>query len=617
MPLYRLFEKDEVILLNLPLEPKKVKIFEKTLIRPIINKVLSDFDDNFSSLVQEFISITNKENGLLLRIKYDQEINNDEGYKLQITDNEIVIYAKTSQGAFYAITLLETILRNEKINLLEIEDYPDLKVRGIMIDISRSKVPKLNTLKEMIKMFAKLRYNHLELYVEGFSFEYKSFKELLIDKNYITLDEYLELEKIANRYYIDFVPNQNGFGHMADWLEIDKYKHLAECEEGFYIWGSHRAPTTLNPLDNESFELVKKMYSDMIPYTSSKYFNMNFDEPYELGHGKSKMVADKTSIEDVYINYFNKLANVVRDYGKIPMLWGDVLVKNPDKISKLPKDVIFIDWGYNKNYPFSEHAKILEANGVKYMLAPGTSTWSCITGRQIDMVTTITNSVISAKEHNGLGVLITDWGDCGHLQYLPVSYYGFVLGGLLSWNTSTSQKTVNEYLKKIFNDDNLLEAVLKLSTYHTLEGEYRDYGSRLFNAILWSEHSRNQENQVEFFKTRMQANILGEQSVNDLSNLFLETEILLQKTKETVESNEIKNSLKLLKTLLQINQLLKKVFEGEKVNFDLEIKQLKDYLIEHKRLWFIRNIEFGYPKSANRINWLIEMLRKMSRKENL
>ena len=52
----------------------------------------------------------------------------------------------------------------------------------------------------------------------------KSFPNVLDEKNYITLDDYLEIEKYANEYYLDFVPNQNGFGHMADWLAKEEYK---------------------------------------------------------------------------------------------------------------------------------------------------------------------------------------------------------------------------------------------------------------------------------------------------------------------------------------------------------------------------------------------------------
>ena len=86
---------------------------------------------------------------------------------------------------------------------------------------------------------------------------------------------------------------------------------------------------------------------------------MNFDEPYELGQGKSKEKAEETSMEDVYIDYFNNLAKDVKNYGKIPMLWGDVLIKHPEKLDKLIDDAIFIDWGYDKGYQFEKHAKIL------------------------------------------------------------------------------------------------------------------------------------------------------------------------------------------------------------------------------------------------------------------
>ena len=120
------------------------------------------------------------------------------------------------------------------------------------------------------------------------------------EKNYISLEDYLELEKFANKYFIDFVPNQNGFGHMGEWLKLDEFKHLANVEGLFKIWGSNRYSTTLDPTNEESYLLVKRMYDDMLPHSKSNYFNMNFDEPYELGHGKSKELCDKLGKEIVY-----------------------------------------------------------------------------------------------------------------------------------------------------------------------------------------------------------------------------------------------------------------------------------------------------------------------------
>ena len=103
-------------------------------------------------------------------IEKSDDITNYEGYKLKIEKEVITIIAKQPNGAFYGLLTLRDILNSDNQLCLEIEDYPDLAVRGVMLDISRSKVPTLDTLKKLVVMFATLRYNHLELYIEGFSF---------------------------------------------------------------------------------------------------------------------------------------------------------------------------------------------------------------------------------------------------------------------------------------------------------------------------------------------------------------------------------------------------------------------------------------------------------------
>lgn len=583
------------------------------------NKAIGKVENAFSPLLfrhYKDMILADDSSPTILEIKQDLSVENEEEYHLIIKENRIQIISKTEKAAFYGLITLKQLQSEQIIETQEIKDKPDLKVRGLMLDISRAKVLNVSSIKKIIDLIAELKYNHLELYVEGFSYEYKNIKEALADKNYLTQEEYLEVEKYAIEKYIDFVPNQNGFGHMSDWLALDKFKELAECPDGFEIWGSKRPPSTLDPTNPKSFELVKQMYEEMIPFTKSKYFNMNFDEPYELGHGKSKQECLKTSTEDVYIEYLEKLANVVRKYNKTPMIWGDVLVKHPDKISKLSKDIVFIDWGYNKAYDFVNHAKMLEELKVKYLLAPGTSTWSSITGRFIDMKETIENSTCSSKKYHGLGILLTDWGDMGHLQYLPSSYLGFIYGAMLSWSSGTIEDA-EKYLAIILNDETLAKVIVELSHYHELEGEYRDYGTRLFASIMWAEHGRRQDDKVNFFLNRMKPNIISYEAVQKLHDLFIQEKNELQNAKECLEKDEIKNAILLLETLLDINERLHSYLDNCIVNFDEPIKNLEKYLENHKKLWLARNIKEGYAFSANRINWLIEMLMCLDRKEKI
>lgn len=533
----------------------------------------------------------------------------EETYEINVSSTSIDIFASSPKGWFYALQSLRQIIKNERIPCCYIQDYPDLSVRGVMLDISRSKVPKVETLKNVFDLLAFLKYNHVELYVEGFSFEYKSFKEVLKDGNYLTLDEYLELEKYAFDNFLEFVPNQNGFGHMTDWLEIPEYARFAECPDGFEIWGSWKKPSTFNPLDEDAIKHVEKMYGDMLPHTKSKYFNMNFDEPFELGHGKSKEAVLASSVEDVFIDYLHKLAKVVRSYGKTPLIWGDVVIKHPDAFDKIDEDIILIDWGYSKGYDFESHAKVLNEKNRKYILAGGTSTWGVITSRYEDMYKSISNSASAAKSHNGLGIIVTDWGDIGHLQYLPNSYIGFIHGAISSWS-SENEEDVIYMLEQIVGKD-IADILLKLSRYTELEGPYRDYGSRLFYHILWSEHAQKYKDPMSFFNQKLQYNLLDEESIQKLSDLFKDVKTqLLKLESEKLEVRELLNSVSLLETLLEINKKLRLT----EVDFIEEIKALEEYEVQHLALWNERNKEAGFKFSINRIKWLKQILVQKSKK---
>jgi len=529
-----------------------------------------------------------------------------EEYEISIDANSIVIKASTNQAVFYAIKTLKQLRVDNYIVGAVIHDYPDISVRGLMQDISRAKVPTLKTLKEYVDLLSNLKFNHFELYVEGGSFEYLSFPEILADKNYIKQSEIKELIEYASKRYIDLVPNQNGFGHMSKWLELPKYKELAECIDGFDIWGSHRAPSTLDPTNKESFKLVKTMYSDMIPLFSSPYFNMNFDEPYELGHGKSKEQCLKTSKEDVYIDYLLPLYRVVKKYKKTPLIWGDVLINHSEVFDRLPKDLIVIDWGYNLNYDFAQHAKALSKNKVRFMMAPGTCTWSVITMRYYDMIGSIKHASSAIKENAGEGLIVTDWGDIGHLQYLPFSYPGIIYAASCAWSEG-SEDEISLYLERLVGKT-LSDVIISLGKYTTLEGEYRDYGSRLFSLILWAEHSRNQADKVKFYLEKIKPNLLDEKALKALEALFNEA-LLKIKTIDTLVKGEVENSINLLLTLIDIQRNLKKIINENTHNvFEKDFLILEAFMKKHQELWNIRNIEPGFIQSSNRIKWLIEIL---------
>src|SRR5207342_333696 len=114
------------------------------------------------------------------------------------------------------------------------EDWPDFAVRGVMLDISRDKVPTMATLYEMVNLFASLKINQLQLYTEH-TFAYSQHEEVWRNASPMTAEEIQFLDQYCKQRFIELVPNQNSFGHMERWLKHEKYRHLAESPDGS-VW---------------------------------------------------------------------------------------------------------------------------------------------------------------------------------------------------------------------------------------------------------------------------------------------------------------------------------------------------------------------------------------------
>lgn len=545
----------------------------------------------------------------------------EEAYVIETKEDGIDVYASNYSGFYYAVkTLKQMVNANKKaesllLDCVHIEDEPDLKMRGFMLDISRNKVPKMETIKYLIDIMSDLKMNHLELYVEGFSFEYKTFPQYLEENSYITIEEYKEIEAYCNKNAIDLVGNENGFGHMQAWLAKPELKHLAEKEDGLFLWGSHRGPSTLDPNDEGSLELVKKMYKDMIPLSNSKYFNMNFDEPFELGLGKSKEEAEKTSVDDVYKKFAIKCANEIIKYGKTPMIWGDVLVRHNASLEDMPKNMVYLDWGYDANYPFDLHLKKLKDANVSFVSAPGTSTWCGWYGRTYDWFENIGNSIWANFKLGGDGVVLTDWGDFGHLQHLPSTFAPLAYTGLLSYRCyAGTNKQVREFLNKFVYKDSaniVADVIMDAGNYYAYEKKWRGNGTVAFATLLYAVYSFKEatSSQVDYFKEQIKYSCM------DKENYFVLTGFLRNKVREfkgvikdKLIKKEMINTADLLYGLTNLNYAYNEgLKDKERIKLLEEAKViLEKYCVDLKDVWLQRN---KYSQLDNTLNYIDKVIR--------
>jgi len=597
--------------------PADIKFHAPTDIHASVLGMIDQFFDTYSSY----------DNSGNMRFIHNPDLNK-EAYFLKLQTNKVEIQYSDISGAYYALLTLKQLNKcySGLIPNLIIKDEPDIEMRGVMLDISRDKVPTLETLYGIVDILADLKYNHLELYVEGFSFAYPSFESLWRGKETpITGEEIRELDKYCMARFIDLVPNQNALGHMTAWLETDQFADLAECPDGFSLTPFVNMKSTLDPYDPRSIQLVDDMIEDIIPNFSSEYFNVNMDEPFELGHCKSKKKAEEIGVGRVYLDFAKQVHQLVKKHNRKMMMWGDVVLKHPEITSEIPEDIIVLDWGYEAEYPFDKNGSKFKKTGLDFIVCPGTSSWGSIGGRTNNMVGNISNAVKNGAKHGAKGMLMTDWGDMGHWQYLPVSYAGFVVGGGLSWNTSSySESMLEHYLDvHIYQDANkkMGSFTLDLGRYNQFE-EIRAPNMTLVNLgfqfglvdhVLYQTILNSFPSTFEKlvpvdlvsivkdrFKLRQPYNYMALLNYLDEISTGLQSSAM-QTTDAELIADEYKNGITFIKLGASLKNYIeqeKNMSRSDKITY-LE-KMREDYsvfLTEHKRLWLSRNKSGGLDRS--------------------
>lgn len=365
----------------------------------------------------------------------------DQWYTLRIRPDGIRLRATGELGFRYGVLTLVQLVEAgcTTLQAMDIEDWPDFVVRGVMLDISRDKVPTIATLEGLIDLLAGWKINQLQLYTEH-TFAYRGHEAVWRGASAMTGAQIRRLDEYCRRRGIELVPNQNSLSHMERWLCHQRYAPLAECAGPWKTpWGEvrHRS-TALSPVNPGSIRLVSSLYDQLLPHFSSGLFNVGCDEPWELGQGRSREACRKRGADRVYLDYLLKVRRAAARHGRRILFWGDWLQKYPDLIERLPDDVIPLVWGYEADHPFDRSCAQLRAKGLTFYVCPGTSSWCSFGGRTNNALTNLRLAAQSGKRHRAAGYLITDWGDFGHRQYLPVSYAGFLYGAALSWCITTN-----------------------------------------------------------------------------------------------------------------------------------------------------------------------------------
>ena len=212
---------------------------------------------------------------------------------------------------------------------------------------------------------------------------------------------------------------------------------LAECPDGFPEANGqwHAEPWSLDPSNPATLELLSELYAELLPLFTSDKIHVGADETWDLGKGHNREACATRGLHAVYLDFLRRLRDLARKHGRTAHYWGDMVWNHfPERVPELDRDMVMVDWGYYRAYPFDAHGAALAEAGVPFWFAPGTSVWATLLGCNEACFGSNRSAAVAGVRHGAGGLLNTDWGDGGHWQYLPVSYAGFAAGAAMAWS---------------------------------------------------------------------------------------------------------------------------------------------------------------------------------------
>ncbi len=374
-----------------------------------------------------------------------------DAYRLTVGPKIIEIASPSQEGLRFGLQTLGQLVKGKgkgkgrskaRIDALEILDQPDFRDRGIMLDVSRGKVPTQATLESLVDLCAHLRLNVLMLYIEH-TFAFRRHPEIGEGASPLTAEAILSLDAYAADHGVELVPCLQSLGHMEHVLALPRYAHLAESDRRWSI----------SPTRPESYALLEDLYNEFLPLFRSKRFNVNCDEPFDLGRGQSAKRSPRKTPGRLFFDHIQRLRKLSHAHGKQLMIWADFAHQHPAEMDRLGKDVVLLDWWYEAKFD-ADRIKKLRRKGLEVWTCAGTSAWNCLFPRVENAMQNVTRWADAGRAHGATGLLNTDWGDFGHYNSLGASLQSYAWGAQQSWSGALPARDFDRLLgREVFGHD--------------------------------------------------------------------------------------------------------------------------------------------------------------------
>lgn len=282
------------------------------------------------------------------RVNVIPQPDSDESYRLTVSASGIVLDAATRFGAMRGMETLLQLVRNNRVPLVAIHDYPRFPWRGILIDSARHFMP-VETLKRQIDGIAAARMNVFHWHLtddQGWRFasqHYPQLQEKASDGQWYSQQQMREIVSYAAARGVRVVPEIDFPGH-ASAIAVAMPELIAaagpyQMERG---WGVFKP--LLDPSNEQVYQVIDTLVAEVAAIFPDPYLHIGGDEVNpqqweQSGAIQAFMRQHSLKTPDDLQAYFNQRVEKILEAHQRRMVGWDEIY-HPD----LPRSAVIQSW---------------------------------------------------------------------------------------------------------------------------------------------------------------------------------------------------------------------------------------------------------------------------------
>jgi hexosaminidase len=304
-----------------------------------------------------------KNDGHPIFLKLDENIQNEEGYRLNVTYNKIEISGKNPVGVFYGIQSLRMLMpaQAEKevvtdlsIPSVAIEDAPQYPYRGMHLDVGRHMFP-VDFIKKYIDMIALHKMNRFHWHLtedQGWRIEIKKYprltevgsvrKQTVIEKNldpykgdeeeyggYYTQEEVKNIVAYARDRHITIIPEIEMPGHAR--AALAAYPALGNETGPYEVATSWDVFNQIFAPKEETFKFLENVLLEVMELFPSEYIHIGGDEAPKnewIASAQAQEVIKREGLKDeneLQSYFVHRIEKFLNEHGRQIIGWDEIL----------------------------------------------------------------------------------------------------------------------------------------------------------------------------------------------------------------------------------------------------------------------------------------------------